>query len=208
MRGANALLAALALLAPIAGCLDPDEPGPVAGEIRTRTTNVGEALRFAVPSPTDGARYVWDFGDGNTTLGPSAEHAYEVGGVYRVAWQELRGTTVVRSATGVVVVQQPLDLAGRARSTDPSEVGIPVGEGAASLRLTFRADGNASEPITVILADPSGAPVVTQALTVGTATDVVLEAPSPMEGEWLLYVETLEGPTTWTAKGKIAYAGP
>lgn len=198
--------AVLVALIVLAGCLGGGEtPQPAAPEqLGTSETTRGATLEFAVPRPVEGMRYVWSFGDGESALGTTTRHAWAKPGAYTVAWQEMQGSNVVRSQYGLVRVHDPIALKDTVRHDSPSEATFEVFRNATAVELRFKAPAGGG-PATVLLVDPSGTPVDTEAVELDGPVDVTLRAADPAPGTWLVYVELPEGEAAWTAEGRVVY---
>lgn len=84
-------------------------PAPDASFSSTPATpRVGLLVAFAVRAPQEGVTYAWDFGDGTTGTGATAQHAYARVGPVVVALTATAPGGSVATATATLRVQPPL----------------------------------------------------------------------------------------------------
>lgn len=198
-------LAILLVAAGLAGCA---APAPAALErpegIGVHDTAPGTTLTFDVPRPVPAAKYVWSFGDGGSSLGTTARYAWDVPGVYTVAWQEVQGESVARASVGLVRVHQTIALEDRARARSPSEAHFDVHGNASALAITLTTSADEGDA-TATLVDPAGMPVLSVPWDLRRGETVALATTDPVPGSWFVYVETSLARLDWTGNGTVRY---
>ena len=78
-------------------------------------------VAFAATATGDGVAYAWDFGDGGTASGPTANHLYLRAGVYtpRLTIADNSGDTVSRDASQITVTAPPPVVTSMTKAGNP-----------------------------------------------------------------------------------------
>jgi PKD repeat protein len=146
----------------------------------------GASVVFNNLTVSSGATYLWDFGDGTTSIVPAPSHVYATSGTYNVELKATNscGSDSVTNPVVVFVVGIGRQYGGGMISAYPNP-----SNGLVSLNLDLAKEDN----LNIIISDITGRTVYTEQISSVKRQAVQLDLSRLAEGSYLLKVQGNDG---------------